>query len=123
MAVPLRLGPLLALLAALPGAALLKDPVVDPVAPAALVAWVAVAESLLPLHPVSAAPADTIVASKAIRSHPNPRLALVIKTPELCDPGPGPSGERSRQLKRGFGATEIPQFLTRRMRVPATPLS
>src|SRR6185312_9292870 len=116
MPLPCRLGPVLAaappLLAAvpaalpsLPGAAALDDPA----APAALVACAAVAASSLPLHPLKAALASMIVPSKAIRSDPNPRLALVIKTPELCDPEPGPSGERSRQLKRGFRATEIPQ--------------
>jgi hypothetical protein len=55
-----------------------------PAAPDAPVALVAVAESSL--HPLSAALPTAKIANKAIPGDPNPRLALVIKTPELCDP-------------------------------------
>ena len=88
----------------------------------ALVALAAVAASPLPLHPLNAAAIATVPTtanrSERTRAAPNPRLAFVIKTPELCDPDNPVRRERSRQLKRVCRSHGIPQLLTRQAEEP-----
>src|SRR5690348_471136 len=91
------------------------------VAAAAPVALAAVAASPLPLHPLNTTLATTIVPIKAIRADPNPRLAPVIKTPELCDPVSPVFRERSRHNSSRVSEQRITAVLDETNDRPGNP--